>query len=174
MVLRPSNNAKPSRTLATRHCLVDIRGVMHHQIIPKQYLVVIYPLHSKLLNLRANLVTKVPKDVECFPHTLDTPNPTLKMLNTPTDLLRKCWIPRLDGKKDSDLGTVVIMPIFPYPENPQRPPPCSVSLLQRDPKLINVNQLLPGHLKNPKWGRTVPKAPDMELDMLSLSLVGLC
>ena len=90
------------------------------------------------------------------------------------DVRRKSWIPRLDGKKDSDLGTMVIVPIFPYPENPQRPTPCAVALLKSNPKLININQLLSRDPKNPKWGWAVPKAPDTELDVLPLSLVGLC
>ncbi len=63
MVLQPSHNTEPTRTLATRHCLVDIRGVMHSQVVPNQDPVVIYPHHSKLLYLWADVITKIPEDV---------------------------------------------------------------------------------------------------------------
>ncbi len=55
----PSHNTKPMRTLMTRHRLVDVCRVTRHQVIPKANPVVIHPLHSKLLNLGANVVTNV-------------------------------------------------------------------------------------------------------------------
>jgi hypothetical protein len=174
MVLRPSHNTEPTRTLATRHCLVDVRGVMRRQVVPNQDPVIICPHHSKLLYLRADMITEILEDVYCCAYSMDTPDPMPRTLNTPMDVRRKSWIPRLDGKKDSDLGTMVIVPIFPYPENPQRPTPCAVALLRQDPELIHVNQLMLGDTKNTKWGWTVPKAPDTELDILSLRLVCLC
>ncbi len=174
MILRPSNDAKPTRTLASRDRLMDVRGVMCRQVVPNKNPVVVRPLHSKLLDLHANVVTEIPKDVGCCPHTLDTPNPMPRMLNTPTDLRRKSWIPRLDCKKDGDLCKVMIVPVFSNTKNLQRPPPSAVALLKSNPKLININQLLSRDPKNPKWGWAVPKAPDTELDVLPLSLVGLC
>ncbi len=93
MILRPSNDAKPTRTLPYRDRLMDVRGVMRRRVVPNKNPVVVRPLHSELLDLRANVVTEIPEDVVCCPHTLDTPNPTSRTLNTPTDLRRKSWIP---------------------------------------------------------------------------------
>jgi hypothetical protein len=92
--------------------------------------VIICPHYSKLLYLQADMITEIPEDVYCCAYSMDTPDPMPRMLNTPTDVWWKSWIPLLDGKKDSDLGTMVIVPIFPYPEHHQCPTPCVVALLQ--------------------------------------------
>ena len=41
-----------------------------------------------------------------------------------------------------------------------------------NPELIDVNELASGHLKNSERGGAVKKAPDTELDVLPLSLIG--
>ena len=72
------------------------------------------------------------------------------MLNTPTDMRRKPWIPCLNCKEDCDLGTKMVVHIFTHTKNPQCLYPPSVALLHRDPKLIDVNELALGHLKIPR------------------------
>ena len=64
------------------------------------------------------------------------------------------------------------MPIFTHPKNPQRPSPHAVALLHCNPELIHVNELASGHLKNSERGGSVKKAPDTELAVLPLSLIG--
>jgi hypothetical protein len=86
MVLRPSHNTEPTRTLATHHCLVDIRGVMRHQVVPNQDPVVICPHHCKLLYLRADMITEIPEDVYYCAYSMDTLDSMPRMLNTPTDV----------------------------------------------------------------------------------------
>ncbi len=174
MILRPSNNAKPTRTLTSRDSLMDICGVMCRQVVPNKNPVVVCFVHTELLYLRANVVAKIPKDVDCCPHTLDTPNPTPRTLNTPTDMRRKPRIPRLDCEENSDLRTVIVVPVFSNTKNLKRPPPSVVALLKSNAKFIDINQLSSGDFKNPERGRAVPEGPDTELDVLPLSLVGLC
>ena len=93
MMLRPSNDAKPTRTLVPHDRLMDVRGVMRSQVVPNKNPVVIRSLHSEPLHLRANAVAEITENVDCCPTALDTPNPTPRALNTPTDVRRKPWIP---------------------------------------------------------------------------------
>ena len=172
MILPPSNDAKPTRNLAPRDRLMDVRGVMRSQFVPNKNPVVVRSLHSILLYLRANVVAKITENVDCCPTALDTPNPTPRTLNTPTEVRRKPWIPRLDCKEDRDLGTKIVVPIFAHPKNPRCQSPRAVALLHRNPELIDVNELASGHLKNSERGGAVKKAPDTELDVLPLSLIG--
>ena len=151
---------------------MDVRGVMRSQVIPNKNPVVIRSLHSELLYLRANVVAKITENVDCCPTALDTPNPTPRALNTPTDVRRKPWIPRFDCEEDRDLCTKMVVPIFTHPKNTQCPSPRAVALLHRNPKLIDVNELASGHLKNSERGGAVKNAPDTEPDVLPLSLIG--
>ncbi len=122
-VLWPSHNTELTRTLTTRHGLMDVCGVMHCHVVPKQDPVVICPHHSKLLFLQTDMITKIPEDVDCCANSLDILDPMPRALNTFTDVQQKSWIPQLDCKKDCNHGTVVVVPIFSHPENPQCPPP---------------------------------------------------
>jgi len=64
MILRPSNDAKLTRTLATRDRLMGVHGVMHSQVVPNKNLVVICSLHSELY-LCANVVAEITENVGC-------------------------------------------------------------------------------------------------------------
>ena len=94
------------------------------------------------------------------------------MLHTSEDMLGEPRIPRLDREYNCDLGTKMVVPIFTHPENPQCPSLRAVALLHCNTKLIDVNELASGHLKNSERGGAVKKAPDTELDVLPLSLIG--
>ena len=100
MILWPSNDAKLTRTLPPRDCLMDVRRVMCSQVVPNKIPVVIHSLHSKLLYLCANVVAKITENVGCCSTALDTPNPTPRTLNTSADVQRKPWITRLDCKEE--------------------------------------------------------------------------
>ncbi len=93
MIQRPSNNTEPPRTLSSRYCLMDVRRVVGSQVIPQKNTVVIRPLQSKLLYFRANMITEIPKDIDCCPHPLDAPNPTPWTLDTSTYFWGKGSIP---------------------------------------------------------------------------------
>jgi len=68
MILWPSNDAKPTRTLTPRDRLMDVRRVMCSQVFPNKNLVVVRSLHSKLLYHRAkNAVTKLMENVVIVP-----------------------------------------------------------------------------------------------------------
>ncbi len=94
---------------------MDVRGVMRSQVVPNKNPVVIRSLHAKLLYLHANVVAEITENVGCCPTALDTPNPTPRALNTPTDVRRKPWFPQLDCEEDRDLGTKMVVPIFYAP-----------------------------------------------------------
>jgi hypothetical protein len=72
---------------------MDVSGVMRSQVVPNKNPGVVRSLHSELLYLRANVVTKITENVGWCPTALDTPNPMPRTLNTLTDVQRKPWIP---------------------------------------------------------------------------------
>ena len=74
MILWPSNDAKLTRTLPPRDCLMDVRRVICSQVVPNKNPVVIRSLHSELHYLRANVVPKITENVGCCSTALDTPN----------------------------------------------------------------------------------------------------
>jgi hypothetical protein len=134
---------------------------------------VVCPLDPKLLNLRANIIAEITENVGCCPTAVHTPNPTPRMLHTSKDMLGEPRIPRLDCEYNCDLGTKTVVPIFTHPKNPQCPSLHAVALLCHNTKLIGVNELASGHLKNSKRGGAVKEAPDTKLNVLPLSLIGL-
>jgi len=133
---------------------------------------VVCPLDPKLLNLRANVIAEITENSGCCPTAMHTPNPMSRMLHTSEDMLGEPRIPRLDCKYNCDLGTKMVVPIFTHPENPQCPFLRVVALLHCNTKLIDVNELASGHLKNSERGGAVKEALDMELNVLPLSLIG--
>ena len=172
VVLRTSDDAELAGTITTHHRLVHICRVMSRQVVPNKNAMVVCPLDPKLLNLRANVIAEITENVGCCPTAMHTPSPTPRMLHTSEDMLGEPRIPRLDREYNCDLGTKMVVPIFTHPKNPQCPSLRAVALLHCNTKLINVNELASGHLKNSERGGTVKEAPDTELNVLPLSLIG--
>jgi hypothetical protein len=172
VVLRTSNDAESAGTITARHGLVHICRVMCRQVVPNKNAMVVHPLNPKLLNLGTNMITEITKNVGCCPTAMYTPNPMSRTLHTSKDVRGEPRIPRLNCKYNRDLGNKMVVPIFIHPKNPQCPSPPAVALLHRNTKLIDVNELAPGHLKNSKRGGAVKEAPDTELDIRPLSLIG--
>ena len=80
---------------------------------------------------------------------------------------------RLNHKKDGELLAMPIVAIFSHPKQLQGPPLFSVPSLNCHPKLVNINEHPPGHLKDAKGGSSVPEAKDAMLHRLCLGLIGL-
>ena len=172
VVLRTSNDAELAGTITAPHSLVHICRVMSRQVVPNKNTMVVRPLDPKLLNLGTNVITEITKNVGCCPTAMHTPNPTPRTLHTSEDVRGEPWIPRLDCKYNRDLGTKMVVPIFTHPKDSKCPSPRAVALLHRNSKLININEPASRHLKNAKRGGAVKEAPDTELDVFPLSLVG--
>jgi len=133
---------------------------------------VVCPLDPKLINLHANVIAEITENAGCCPTAMHTPNPMPRMLHTSEDMMGEPRIPRLDREYNCDLGTKIVVPIFTHPENPQCPFFRAVALLHCNTKLIDVNELASGHLKNSERGGAVKEAPDTELNLLPQSLIG--
>jgi hypothetical protein len=172
VVLWTSDDAELAGTITARHGLVHIRQVISRQVVPNKNVMVVHPLDPKLLNLGANVITEITKNVGCCPTAVYTPNPTLRTLHSSKDVQGEPRIPRLNRKHNRDLGTKMVVPIFTHPKNPQCPSPRVVALLHCNTKLIDVNELASRHLKNSERGGAVNEAPDTELDIRPLSLLG--
>ena len=123
------------------------------------------------LNILADKVTKVSKDICCCSNVSYTPDPTAKAINTTSNIWIKTWIPQLDCKDDCQLSPVMVMPVLSNTQNLHSPPPRAITFFQGYPKLIKVNELSSGHLKYAKRRRAVPKRPNTEFYIWSLRLV---
>ena len=172
VVLRTSDDAESAGTVTARHGLMHICRVMSRQVVPNKNTMVIRPLDSILLNLGANVITEITKNVGCCPTAVHAPNPTPRTLHTSEDVRGEPRIPWLNREYNCDLGTKMVVPIFLHPKDSKCPSPRAVALLHRNPELIDVNELASGHLKNSERGGAVKEAPDTELDVFPLSLVG--
>ena len=95
------------------------------------------------------------------------------MFHATVYIRRKGRIPRLNCKKDGKLLAMPVVAIFPHPKQLQCPPLFSVALLNCHPKLFNIYEHPPRHLKDAKGGSSVPEAEDAMLNRLSLCLIGL-
>ncbi len=61
------------------------------------------------LNIHANVVTKIPKDIGGGANGTQTSDPASRMPDTSTNMCRQAWIPRLDGDDDSHLISLPAM-----------------------------------------------------------------
>jgi hypothetical protein len=77
----------------------------------------------------------------------------------------------LNGKDEGHLHAMVVMPVLTDTMYHYGQPQSAVTLLKCQPKLINVKQLLPGHLEHTERRRTVPKPPHAKLHVRVLRLV---
>jgi hypothetical protein len=78
---------------------------------------VVHHGHTKMLNLRAYVVTKIVENVDFCANAMHAPNSMSRMLYTSADMWGKPWIPRVNCKEDCNVGTMVIVPIFPHMKN---------------------------------------------------------
>ena len=166
MIWRPWDNRKIAGTGT-----VCVSAVMCSQIIPYEYTMEISARNSVCLNIRAHVVTEITEYIGGGTNVAYTPDPASRTLNTPSNMWRQSRIPRLDCKDDSDLCPVVVMPVLSDTQYLYSPPPCAVALLQRHPKLVNVNQHSLRHLECTKRKRKVPKTPNTKLNVRLLRLV---
>ena len=123
------------------------------------------------LNIRTNVVAKVAEDIGGGANGTHTSDPASRTLDTSANMCRQSRIPRLNGKDDGHLHAMVVMPVLTDTMYRYGPPRSAVTLLKCQPKLINVNQPLSGHLEHTKRRRTVPTPPHAKLYVRVLCLV---
>ena len=136
VVLRMSDDAELAGTVTARHGLVHICRVMSCQVVPNKNVMVVCPLDPKLLHLRAIVIAEITENVGCCPTAMHTPNPMPRMLHTSKNMLGEPRIPQLDREYNCDLGTIMVVPIFTHPENPQCPSLRAVALLHYKPNSL--------------------------------------
>jgi hypothetical protein len=172
MVQWPQVNGKIARTDTAHHRVVNICTEMHSKVVPNQYSVKVRACDIVCLNIVANVVAKITESIGGCANGAQTSDPTLRVLNTSTNIWRKSWVPWHDCKDDSDLRAVVVVSILSDKMYLYSPPPRAIAFFMSHTKLVNVNEFPSGHLKHAKRKRAVPKAPDVELHVRLLSLVG--
>ena len=159
MVWRPWDDRKIAVTDTVCHRVVYIPAVMRVQIIPNQNLIEAGARDIVHLDIPADVVTEVAKDIGRASNGTYTLNPMLRALHTPLNIWSLALIPWLDRKDDGNLCPVVVVSILFYTQYLHNSPPYAVTFLQCYPKLVTVNQYPSGHLEYTKRRRTVPKNP---------------
>jgi hypothetical protein len=150
------------------HRVVNLHAEMCSKVIPHENFVEVGAWDIVCLNIIANIIMKITENVGGGANGTQTSDPMSRVLNTPTSAWRKSWIPLLECKDKSGFCTVVVMSAFSDTISLHGPP----LFFQSHPKLINVNELPSGILKNTKSKMAVPKAPDAELHIRPLGLAG--
>jgi hypothetical protein len=152
---------------------VDIGAVVRGQIIPNKNTIVIGHGNAIDLDVATNILTEISKRIFGRTNVPYAPNPPSRMFHATVYIRRKGRIPRLNRKKDGEILAMPVVAIFPHPKQLQRPPLFSVASLNCHPKLVNIDEHPPRHLKDAKGGSSVPEAEDAMLNRLSLCLIGL-
>ena len=131
---------------------MNVSAVMCRKVVPNENLMEIGAWDIVHLNIHANVVAKIPKDIGGSANSMQTSDPASRTLKAPSNIRRQGRIPRLDCKDDSYLCAMMIMPVLLDVQQLHGPSPHAVASLERSPKLIHVNQPPLWHLKNAKGG----------------------
>ncbi len=91
------------------------------------------------LNIPADIVAEVAKDIGGCSNGTYTSNPLSRVLDTISNMWSQAWIPRLDRKDASNLCTMVVVSVFLDTQYLHSPPPHAVAFLQHSPKLFKFN-----------------------------------
>ncbi len=151
---------------------MNICAEMCSKVIPNKYSVKVSAWDIVRLNIAANIITKIMENIGGGANGTQTSDPMLRALNASSSIWRKSWIPWLDCKDDSDLCAMVAVSVFFDTMYLHGPPQRVIAFFKSHPKIININELPSGLLTNAKRKRAVPKAPDAELHVRPLNLLG--
>jgi hypothetical protein len=174
MVLRwPRDNGKIARANPAHHHVMNICAEMHSKVVLNEYSVKVCAWDVVCLNIAANIITIITENIGGGANSVQTSDPLSRALITSTSIQRKSWVPWLDCKDNSDLCVMVVVPILFDMVYRHIPPICAIVFFKTHPKLININELPSGLLNNAKRKRVVPEAPEAELNIRLLSLIGL-
>jgi hypothetical protein len=159
VVLRASNNTELAGTGTARHHLVNVHGVVLSQIIQDKNAMVIRNGHTKLLDLGANMVTEIVKNIDCCANVLQALNPMLMPLYTSTDQWGEPWVPWLNCNKNCNVCTMVIVPIFLHTKTCKAHPPVRLHFSIVIPNLSTSINLCQGTGKTPAGEGSFQKLP---------------
>jgi hypothetical protein len=174
VIRQPRDDLETTRASTCGDRRVDIGAVVRGQIIPNKNTIVISHGNAIDLDVAKNIIlTEISKHIVGRTNVPYAPNPPSRMFHATIYICRKGRIPRLNCKKDGELLAMTVVAIFPHPKQLQHPPLFSVAFLNCHPKLVNINEHPPRHLRDAKGGSSVPEAEDVMLNRLSLCLIGL-
>jgi hypothetical protein len=103
MVWQPRNDKKIARTNTVCIRVVYIPAVMCGKVISDKNLMEISDKDIVCLDIPADVVAEVAKDVCCGSNVVYTLDPTSRALDTPSSMLSQAWISRLNRKDDGYL-----------------------------------------------------------------------
>jgi hypothetical protein len=153
------DNGKIAWADTARHHVINICTEMRSKVVPNQYSVKVHAWNIVHFNIAANVIAKIMENIGGCANGVQASDPTTRVLNTSTNIWRKSWVPWLDCKDDSDLCAVVVVSILSDTIYFYGPHPHAIAFFRSHTKLVNINELPSGHLKNAKRKRAVPKAP---------------
>jgi hypothetical protein len=128
MLWRPQNDRKIARTNTVRNCVVYIPAVMCGKVIPDKNPMEISNGDIVCLDIPADRVTEVAKDVFHGFDVVHTLDPTLRVLVTPLSMRSQAWISRLNCKHDGYLCPVVVVSVFLDMQHLHGPSPRAITL----------------------------------------------
>ena len=128
-------------------------GVGHHVVA-----VGVLEAHDGgVLYVGANVVDEVTEDNRCCPAGLDSAHPPARILYAAHHMGGEAGISWLDGHERGDLQSMLVVFLRLYSKGFERPPPCPIALLERQSKLVHINEELSWDILDSNWWTTIPK-----------------
>ena len=138
----PWNDREIAGSNTVSHRVVNVPAVMCGEIIPNKDSMEVSAGDIVRLNIPADVVSEVMKYIgsgsSCTYTVLD---PTKRAINTPSNMRRESWIPRLDGKDHGHFCTgMVVVSVLMNAQHLHGPPPRAVTFTPNSSKSINYQE----------------------------------
>jgi hypothetical protein len=118
MIRWPWDNGEISGTNTVCHRVVD----------PDKYLMKVSAGDIVHLDIPADIITKISKDIDCCSNSTPASDPSSRSLNATMNMWSQGRIPRLYRKDDCNFNTVVVVPILTDTMHLCGPSPHAVTL----------------------------------------------
>ncbi len=128
MIWWPRYDRKIARTDTVQNHVVYVPAVMCDKVIPDKNLMEISDGDIVCLNILADVVAEVVKDICHGSNVVYTLDPTLRALDTPLSMRSQAWISWLNHKDDGYLCPVEVVPVFFDTQHLHGPSPHAVTL----------------------------------------------
>ena len=129
MIRWPWDNGEVARTDTVCHSVVDVHTVMRGEVVPDKYSMKVSAGDIVRLNIPADIIAKISKDIDCCSNSTPASDPSSRSLNATTNMWSQGRIPRLYRKDhDCNFYTVVVVSILTDTMHLCGPSPRAVTL----------------------------------------------
>ena len=128
MIRWPWDNGEIAGTDTVCHRVVDVHTVMCGKVVPDKYSMKVSAGDIVRLNIPADIVAEILKDIDCSSNNTPASDPSSRSLNATTNMWSQGWIPRLYRKDDCNFNTVVIVSVLSDSMHLCSPSPRAVTL----------------------------------------------